>query len=618
MLSPHDEVSSTKELLDVIRNGNVQANGAPNFSTRSIGVVKPKFRLSKVSPFKEAVSIGVELCYDDIRIVKLSRSGQKWRLLGYMRVPVNPDASLGTIEFAGRLKSALIEIYGSTKKASVWCNISFSLVEVHHIKIPKVSKKDVANAVYWTIKKEFRLNEADTIFDFDVIEEVIEKDIPKLSVIAYTAPKQRLEEIKKVFQQIGFPLTGISTPPFAIQNLFRTEWTQIFDNTIAVLHIGYNWSAIDIFSRGSLVLTRSIKSGINSIAETFREKIEEIKTNIGADTKELIDMEQARNILFSFDSNPDVLKNIGIALSKEEILNVAVPAINRLVRQLERTFEHYTVTLENETVTKLYIKSSKISSNKLIMDYIAEQLGIDKDVIDPFTSNKVSTPPDLSLPQLISERSPFLVAVGLALSDTIRTFNLIVTHKDKDKEAKIKLIKRCGLATFAFIFVICFGFFLHTQDAVNRKKAKIAQFEQELLQYGFNVDQNIIKKMAVKVKKNRENLKKYSDKFLGMAVISELCAITPANVYFLGLEANFGDIHRNAGFSKNTLVEGIIVGERQMLEAHLAKYMIILENSPIFDAPNIRKSEVGKDRHGDILRFALQLEIVENEVKAQI
>ena len=91
-------------------------------------------------------------------------------------------------------------------------------VDVRHVRIPKVTKKQTDNVVYWTAKKEAPFDEKEMIFDFKLQGEVVEQGIPKLAAMVYTAPRQEVEELKNLFSRIGWPLKGIRIRPF-----FHTE-----------------------------------------------------------------------------------------------------------------------------------------------------------------------------------------------------------------------------------------------------------------------------------------------------------------------------------------------------------------------------------------------------------
>ena len=548
--------------------------------------------------------VGVDLGYTDLKLVKLLQlSDQKWKLLDYKCVPFQPRVPKGTPEFAAFLKAALAEFCGPPKRVKLWTIMSAARVDVRHLRIPKVAKKQVANAVYWTAKKEAPFDEKETIFDFEVHGDVIEKGIRKIAITVYIAPKQEVEETKNLFSKSGFTLTGITISPFALQNLFRTGWMPTFDQTVASLHIGHDWSRIDIFSRGSLVLTRGIKTGVNSMIESLMEGV-----------GESMDMEQARKALFSLSpaSLPLAEEDAGFQLKEQEIFDMVRPAVDRLIRQVERTFEHYTVTLGNESVGKVYI-SGAINTYIPLVDYIGDQLGVDTNLFDPLDSAGTPFSGAVIPPESTAERAPFALALGLALSDNTRTPNLIFTRKDKEKQASITRINQGIFAAFMFVVVFCLGIFWYLENSVDQKKATIAQLQQERAQYSPRVDQTLILQMAASAQKNQQSLKGNSKKFLAMAVVGELSTLTPSNIRLLSITADLGSLPEDKSKSaeKSLVVDGIILGDYQRLEASLAGYMMRLESSPIFSTPVIQKRALESyDEEGDVLHFTLKLKLV--------
>ena len=147
-----------------------------------------------------------------------------WRILDQRKLALPPKTPRDAPEFSTFLKASLASFCGSPKQTNLWATMSTAKVDVRHIRVPKVSKKQLGNVVYWTAKKETAFDERESIFDFESQGEVIEQGIPKLAVMVYTAPRREIEDLKTQFSRIGWPLTGISIVPFSVQNLFRTGW----------------------------------------------------------------------------------------------------------------------------------------------------------------------------------------------------------------------------------------------------------------------------------------------------------------------------------------------------------------------------------------------------------
>ena len=100
-----------------------------------------------------------------------------------------------------------------------------------------------------------------SIFDFELQGEIVDQDKPKYSVMVYTAPKAEIEKVKTLFSDMGITLAGITTVPFAVQNIFRSKWMPASEEIFASLFIGNNFSRIDVYNKENLVMTRGIKTG---------------------------------------------------------------------------------------------------------------------------------------------------------------------------------------------------------------------------------------------------------------------------------------------------------------------------------------------------------------------
>ncbi|MBS1238591.1 MAG: hypothetical protein H6R39_251, partial [Deltaproteobacteria bacterium] len=519
------------------------------------------------------------------------------------------------------LKSEINKFCGSYKNTNIWAIMSAARVNVRHINIPKVPKKQIENAVYWTIKKETPFDETDSVFDFEIQREVSEQGVPKWLTMVYTAPKEAIEEVKGIFGQIGLPLTGISIIPFAVQNIFKTGWiAPAVEGTVASLFIGNNFCRIDIYTKGKLIMTRGIKAGVSSMVESLTELL--METNRESLKKErklsLISVEQVRKVLFSLspDSQPLTNEDVGFELTDKEKFHAILPALERMIRQVERTFEHFAGSLNYEKVTKIFVSSAMNISNPII-DYIGDQLGIESDVIDPLKLYADKSIEETSF----SERLALTPAFGIALSDNAYTPNLLFRFKDKKNAANIILVNRIMFAVFIAAALISSGIFLFQVQSARQKETQIASLEKELLQFTPRVDQNLISQMIANSRKQQMTSREYNDKYIGMAVISELSSLTPANIRLTNLKAHVGAALSGKAVAKepqkeiikeesrNVVIEGIIFGDRNALESSLAGYIMKLDASPMFHHVSIQKNVIEPFKKSEVLYFIIDMKI---------
>jgi len=622
-LSRSNEITSTERLLDIIRNKRTDS-GTGAVGTSKIDPPKSRFKFTipEIVPVRKSINIGIDIGHEYLRMVKTTHlADNQWGLLDYKTLPlVHPKNSP---EFINFLRSEINEFCGSYKNTNIWAIMSAARVNVRHVNIPKVPKKQIENAVYWTIKKETPFDENESVFDFEIQREVSEQGVPKWLTMVYTAPRETIEDLKGLFNQIGLPLTGISITPFAVQNIFKTGWiAPAVEGTVASLFIGNNFCRIDIYTQENLIMTRGIKAGVSSMVESLTERLMETRRESSAKDRKLslITVEQARKVLFSLspDSQPLTKEDVGFELTDDEKFDAILPALERIIRQVERSLDHFAVSFKFEKVSKIYV-SSAMNISKPIIEYIGDQLGIESDVIDAL---KLKLPRDKSIEETsFSERLALTPAFGIALSDNTYTPNLLFRYKDKENAANIIRLNRIIFAVFIVAVLITSGFFLLQIHSARQKEAQIATLEKELLQFTPRIDQNMLSQMIASSKKKQGTAKEYSDQYTGMAVISELSLLTPTNIRLTNLNAHFGIASSGKmaakesqketikDESRHVMLEGIIFGDRKTLESSLAGYIMKLDASPMFHQISIQKNVIEPFKKSEVLYFIIDMKV---------
>ena len=603
-------------------------------SQKSFGHRLKNFFNNPVS-FKKTISVGVDLGHDDIKMVMISRiSDQKYEMLEYERIPFDDNVDRQSPQFPQFLRTVLANFCGNTKNVELWCTIPSARVETRQIRIPKVNPKQIPNSVYWSYKKISSFDETKNIFDFEILGEVEEGDRPKIDVMAYTAPQQEIKELKDMFSKAGYPLTGISIVPFAFQSILRSGQIETDEMNVSSLYIGRDWSRIDIFAAGNLVLSRGIKAGVKTMIEALRTEIEgnlfelsiaksptKDSARIRAIKKKLkSELEQAHQLFFGVihDSAPSLLDERQRLLKEDKIFKMILPALERLVRQVERTLRHFSLNYDNARVGKLYI-SSGVNPHKRIVDYIGEELAIPTETLNPFadSANFISLAPS---PEDPSEQSAYVPAMGMALSSNSLTPNFLYTYKDKQKTARTQWVNRGVFAAFGLVGVLCIAVTLWQGGQVDEKEYKLQNLQQQLEKVTLRVDKNLILKLVDETQSTRRQIKEIGQKYLGVAVISEITDLTPPSVRLISISAKLGDAPdqgkgqkkgKQKGPDNKTLVlDGIVRGDRLILESTLAGYLMELKNSPMFDQPTISKKSFERYQDNDVLRFTARLKLL--------
>ena len=98
-MAKQDEISSTERLLELIRTEDqIKLEDSDELAQKRSGRLKSLVRTS-VS-FKKNIAVGVDIGYDDLKLVKVRRvSDRNYEMLEYARVPLDLEIPRENPEF---------------------------------------------------------------------------------------------------------------------------------------------------------------------------------------------------------------------------------------------------------------------------------------------------------------------------------------------------------------------------------------------------------------------------------------------------------------------------------------------------------------------------------------
>ena len=615
-----DVFTSTEKLLDVIRGKHdaVPIADAPAKQQPPRKTTRLKLKFPPLINIRKNANTGIDIGHDTLRLASASLSSTgHWRLDAIAKWEIPPNTPPNSPEFGEFLKRALDEAGGPSKKSSLWAIMSAAHIDVLTIRIPKVSPSQISNAVYWTLKKNNPFDEEEMFFDFEVQGEVVDQGISKLAVMAYIAPRREIEETRRIFTEIGRPLTGITIVPFALQNLLRTHWMESRGKIITSLYIGNDFSRIDIYADGNLVMTRGIKAGTTSMIEALVDSYNESRPESSP-----VNFEQAKKLLFSVCRNTSRLEpaDAGFGLDEREIFAMIQPAMERIVRQVDTTFKYFATDQQKGKITEIFV-SGALSVYRPILDYIGAQLDIACTILNPLNENHAASLCEgLDEGRCITERISFAPALGAALSGNDHTPNFIFTFKDKERANKVKKINRIVFSVFLSLVLIFGAAFTYLNVNISRKQTIANGLEGKLAGIGPEVNRTDLMKMASEITKKHELLKGYGQRYFGIALIGEFVARTPSGIRLVSLKMNIerkpppkaavktaGEEPRK--LSADVVVDGLIFGDPHTFDASLAGYVMTLEASPLLSGVSVQKSSVEPYEKTGALHFILTMKM---------
>jgi len=732
--------TSTERLLEIIRGGKAEelqeqpgqdAGEAASLpaSTRNGGSGRNSSR---------KVRVGADLGPYALTLVKMVADNGGFKLLGIHQAPYPaPDMAFKSPEFVSFLRASLTEFCGPARGVDIWTLVSSANADLWHMRIPKVPPRQVPDAVYWAAKKEKQFDDAQFILDFEIQGKVMDNGVEKLSAMAYVVPRNIVEERRELFTAAGYPLTGATISPIALQTLFRAKWVPNTAKAWGNIFVGRNWSRIDVFDRGDLVMSRAVKAGTNSMVESFLDSYNERQESLAAaaeaaraeqeeaasqamadaspaeppaaeleadlpelvfdasgeepappsaddqppaeaevqavdipaifelelDTDQVeaaqpapapapapaptpaaqsrpapdnsrfelevepappagfvpqpIELDQARRLLYHKLLGRSLGKDrTGADLTEAEVFDMIGPAAERLVRQVERTFDHFVEVLGNDRIERLFF-SGDICTNARLLDYVETQLGVPGLLLDPLA-------PDIpwlsgkDVPESTADRLNYNLVVALALCDNAYTPNLLYTYKDKEDQRRVGVQARIIYTVAGVLLAFLASFYLWNASIVSARQADLSRYKGQLDAFAPQVDQMLLAQLAAKAAGANQDERDLARRYEGLAVLRELAGLTPENVRLIAVslemgppqqeEKKPGQVAKDQTSGRLLVIDGFVTGGEQAFESSLASYLVRLENSPLFGPPQVHKrSEETLGGQGRVLRFVLHV-----------
>jgi Tfp pilus assembly PilM family ATPase len=441
--------------------------------------------------------------------------------------------------------------------------------------------------------------------------------------MAFKAPKKEISEIKEAFQTIGYPLKGITIVPFAIQNLFRSKIISHSDEDACCLFIGRDWSRIAIFNKQNLVLSRGIKAGMHSMVEAINIAIQsraKWSGHVPANDSGQITSENQASDLIDPESQRLFFDFIGITGKKTDlsdrsdqhdstqVFQMILPAMERLVRQVERTFEHYALNFNSEGVRRIFI-SGMVTANPMIVDYIGKQLDLPIAAMNPFPADSAFVR-RIRIPENVQEREGFVPSIGLGLANNTVTPNFLLTHEDREQTETIRRNNMRILTACMIVLMVLIGIFTWQENRLDEKRNRIDELNNRLLTYNPPAEKDLLLALYAKTKNKRQTIHQIVYRYTPAAIVTELSNITPANIRLMSIDAMFSGDQPLPDAPRAVTIEGIIFGNPDRFEPILTGYLLNLKNSPIFNKPSVRSKQVEYYQNQQVMRFSANLGII--------
>ena len=347
--------------------------------------------------------IGIDIGNYAVKIVCFTEEKKQIKLKEWGHIPLAIRPDLPPEE-----KKAIIaqEIKNYIKKKGIQATnaavaISGNAVIVRYVKLPKLTKKELALTLNVEAEPFIPFDIKDVNLTYYILNDVMEEGQPKMETVLVAAKKDAVRDKIDILSDAGLDPLVIDVDSFALETLYERLSPQTDNNAVLILNIGHKVTNLSIISQG---MTRVVRD-IFIAGATFEKAVQKILkaegTGSGGDAIKrskglLVTDEEKEAAIADFDKE-------SIAVSK-----AAAGVLKDLHTEVSRSIDFYLSQGMEHSISKILL-SGGVANLGNISKFMTAEFKVPVEIADPFAflPDHASIPKDV-LPSLA-------VAAGLAL-----------------------------------------------------------------------------------------------------------------------------------------------------------------------------------------------------------
>lgn len=336
--------------------------------------------------------VGLELGQNKFRAVELKRiKGNKKELVRYSSEDSPPYSLSSDAQVDWAEISSVLDKFFSTagfSSRNVVSALPESQVFTRVITIPRMSKKELANAMKWEAEQYVPIPLSEVSFDYHIIDK---SDGDKMDVLLVAAPLTLTKKYLRIINDAHLRVVGLETESIATAR--SLVGLDSVSPTTMVVGIGAATTDISIVSRGNIRFTRSISGGGDALVRAL-----------------------AQNLNFETERAEEYLRSYGLEESALEgkVVQAIRPVFDVIVSEVKRSIAYYMTHRKEDSIERL-ILSGEFAGVPGILVAMASAVDLEVQLADPWDA--VSIPSKFKRGELEDIGPEFSIAVGLALKE---------------------------------------------------------------------------------------------------------------------------------------------------------------------------------------------------------
>ena len=342
--------------------------------------------------------LGIDIGSSVIKIVELSRIGERIKLEGYGEIKAEAiydkpfrtfeknTISFQTMDIARAVAGVIDEAKMSSKKA-VFSIPDFSTFYTT-FELPPMSSQELPQAIRFQARQQIPVPLNEVSLDWQIIQgQASDRHGPNIKILLVAVPNEIINQYREIARIADLDLIALEAEVFGFLRAADPDRTKV----VAIIDIGAQSTTCSIVDKGMLKLSRSFEPAANEITEVLSKALQ-------------IDFKEAQALREKYGLLPDQDPE------KQNIREVISTILDAILAEAGKTIQGFSL-VENKIPENVVLAGGVVLTPGL-KEYFAEKLGRKVEIVDSFIN--VFYPPILE--KTLKGLSPsYAIAVGTAM-----------------------------------------------------------------------------------------------------------------------------------------------------------------------------------------------------------
>jgi len=357
-------------------------------------------------------SIGLDIGKSSVKMLQLSNPNEKFKV---MSLAHHTFEEIDAANKEDARKELLIEAIKKTyqkgffKGKKVITFLPSQEVDLRQITVQSENPKEIVKAIGFEADSYLPYKAKDAVLDYLEIGETVVNGEKKKKVLLVAAQRNKIDEFLDILKRADLKCIAIDILPMAHLRIVNQLDDMKKGTAVSVIDIGHEVSRASIFYQGTLLLSRSIRFGSNTLTKSIIKELD-INTSTAEKYKSEYGITEGEAIPIDFQNDE---KKYFKEKASSLILEILKDDLEVLVYEIEKIFNYCSAELRGIKPKKMILTGGG-AMLKNLSDYLKRKLGIDVELWN--LSHSLSNGSEEINSGRTESLSPvFATALGLAL-----------------------------------------------------------------------------------------------------------------------------------------------------------------------------------------------------------